>query len=187
VTAVVGGRRLQVEPLARRVLDGVVRPAEETRRVVDVGLLLWCEDERPLRGLAGFVDWRAHGRLSSMIRSGLCTGRSGESVLIPVGRNFPMRRLVLHGLGRSTDLTVGRATERARAAAEVALRMQPRDVLVGLPGSVGDRDLIEALFAGLTAAAGVTQVGCPWWVVVEERHVNRLRRLLEGPPRAAES
>src|SRR5690606_32010201 len=28
--------------------------------------------------------------------------------------------------------------------------------------------------------------GCRWWVVADPRHEARLRRLLEGPPRAAE-
>jgi hypothetical protein len=177
---------LSVEPLSRRVLDGVA-PAGDERRRVDVGLLLWCEDERPLRGLAGFVDWRRHGELSRMIRSGWCTGRAGESTMLPVREHLPMRRMLLHGLGPSSGLGASQAADGARRAVEVVLRLNPRDVLFALPGGVVDRERIEALFNGMLGALQSASVGVPWWVIAEERHTARLRRLLEGPPRAAES
>lgn len=180
------GPVLQVEPLSRRVLDGVGAAGDDRRRI-DVGIMLWCQDERPLRGLAGFVDWRRHGELSRMIRSGWCTGRAGESLMLPVDDHLPMQRMLLHGLGPSKDLDATAASEGARRAVEVVLRLKPRDVLFALPGAVGDRDRTEALFGGMLGALGGARPQVPWWVVAEERHIVRLRRLLEGPPRAAQS
>ena len=47
--------------------------------------LFVSEDERPLTGLAGLVDWRLSGRLSRMIRAGLVIGAAGEALLTPPG------------------------------------------------------------------------------------------------------
>jgi hypothetical protein len=100
-----------------------------------------------------------------------------------------MRRLVLHGLGPSSSLTESHVAEGARRAVAVAQGLSPVDVLLGFPGIPGDRDRIEALFGALVGAlhASDATAGVPWWVVADERHIMRLRRILEGPPRAAES
>jgi hypothetical protein len=193
---------LSVESLSRQVLDGVGAVGDERRRV-DVGMILWCQDERPLRGLAGYVDWRRHGSLSNMVRSGWCSGSAGESVMLPASDDLPMHRMVLHGLGLGRELDASSAIERAKAAVQVVEQLEPRDVLLAFPGSIVDRDLIDALFTGVSAGLGLSSKTSrapgeggastsspsivPWWVVVEDRDTVRLRRLLEGPPRAAES
>lgn len=60
------------------------------------------ENERPLRGLAGILDWRFQGVISACIRSGAITGKPGECIFMPVvknGRNF---KIILTGAGKST-------------------------------------------------------------------------------------
>jgi hypothetical protein len=61
------------------------------------------EEERPLTGLAGLVDWRLSGRLSRMIRSGLLTGAPGEALLTPPGARLAFEKLFLFGTGTSRD------------------------------------------------------------------------------------
>ncbi|MFL5294399.1 MAG: M17 family peptidase N-terminal domain-containing protein [Myxococcales bacterium] len=61
------------------------------------------EEERPLTGLAGLVDWRLSGRLSRMIRSGLLTGVAGEAILAPPGSRLSFEKLFLFGTGTSRD------------------------------------------------------------------------------------
>ncbi|HVI22001.1 MAG TPA: M17 family peptidase N-terminal domain-containing protein, partial [Myxococcales bacterium] len=61
------------------------------------------EEERPLTGLAGLVDWRLSGRLSRMIRSGLLTGAAGEAILAPPGSRLSFEKLFLFGTGTSRD------------------------------------------------------------------------------------
>ena len=73
--------------------------------------------------------------------------------------------------------------------------LRPQSVVIGLPTACAERDVLESLFLGLlrgiedSAAeepeAVLTTPTHPWWVVVDERHVARLRRLLDGPLRAA--
>ena len=49
-------------------------------------LALIPEDERPLRGDAGLVDWRLCGLISKHLRSGYVTGQLGEAVCqLPFG------------------------------------------------------------------------------------------------------
>jgi hypothetical protein len=259
---------IAVAPLSRALLDGVDDGSGGPRRRVDLAVLPCFEDERPLQGLAGLVDWRTGGSLSVLLRAGFCTGAAGEAVLLPGRRTLPMERLVLLGLGpsRAFDRAAAEATgERLVALVE---GLAPRDVLVAMPGRAPERAVVEAVFDGLTRALALRSsprrdaeaqraakaVGdessgpvlvqtprppapshdgtvaprpvlasapaeedprvprqavadvvslegpvrdpapadsgdlgvCRWWVVADPRHEARLRRLLDGPPRAAE-
>ena len=50
---------------------------------VDTVCLFVSEDERPLGGAAGFVDWRLCGQLSRLLVDGFFKGTRGESLLLP--------------------------------------------------------------------------------------------------------
>ena len=51
------------------------------------GLVVACyEDERPLQGLAGILDWRFQGAFSRCLLSGALTGKAGECVYMPLTR-----------------------------------------------------------------------------------------------------
>jgi hypothetical protein len=197
---------LRVEPLARTLLEGVVDPDDEggRRMRVDVGLVPCFEDERPLQGLAGYIDWRSCGMLSRLVRSGWCTGRQGESLLMPTRVGLPVERLVIMGLGSSQSITPTTAATAIGAIVDVAHRLRPRSVLVAMPGLLQEREVVEAVFTGLARALahgplpevepddtdrenGSGADPYRWWVVADERHVARLQRLLGGPPRAAGS
>jgi hypothetical protein len=213
---------LRIERLSRALFDGVAVHEGEPRARVDLGVFAFFADERPLRGLAALVDWRTAGALSAMLRRGFATGRAHELVLLPGRHDLPSERIVLLGLGPRGDLDLDGARRAALDMVAMALRLHPRDVLFALPSGGEERELAEALLAGVvtglggelpTAAEG-TEVDadppiagtwtsadagppvphadedaevCRWWVVADERHAGRLRRLLEGPPRAADS
>ena len=140
---------LLVEPLHRSILGGVMDPSEGRRVRVDLGVLPVFEDERPLQGLAAFLDWRSGGALTSLVRSGWWSGRAGESVLLPGRRDHPVRRLVLVGLGRRADMSDEQARQAVGRATQVARRLCPEDVLFAMPGGLDERDRVEAAFAGL--------------------------------------
>ena len=188
---------LRVEPLHRGILDGVEDPDEEGNRlVVDVGIIPWFLDERPLQGLSGYIDWRSSGMLTALIRRGFCRGDAQESVLLPAPLGLPVRRIVLVGFGDARSFSESDAREAAARAVRIANRLRPRDVMFAMPGWLQERDLVEAVFSGLTQAlrrgdgrspgsAEAPSLPQRWWVVTDPRHVARLRRLLEGPPRAA--
>ncbi len=142
---------LRIEALGRALFDGV-DVGEGVRRRVDLGVLLHCEDERPLRGLAALVDWRCSGALSGLLRSGFCTGEPGESVLLPGRRDLPAERWLLFGMGRQDALDPTRAKALAERAVACALKLRPRDVLLALPGGNEERELAEAMLSAIVAA-----------------------------------
>lgn len=202
---------------------------EPTRTPLDVGVLPVFSDERPLTGLAAFLDWRASGKLSALLRRQWWTGAFGECVLVPAGRTLPVRRIVLFGLGASTRFDTERAGKAASAIVGVVARLAPREVLFAMPGRGQERAVIETIFQAALASmcarvepsdlasgaavregsvsdgavldrarpvqdvtaergsnsARAAEATCTWWVIADPRHVARLRRVLEGPPRAA--
>jgi hypothetical protein len=61
------------------------------------------QDERPLKGTSGLIDWRLNGMLSHLLKEGKMTGEWQETTLIPsLGRVIPQLILLL-GLGKVRD------------------------------------------------------------------------------------
>jgi hypothetical protein len=68
--------------------------------------LLACgvfEDERPARGTAGLIDWRMVSAISRHMAAGRITGRLGEVVMLPGKPRLPFDKVVLFGLGDSSN------------------------------------------------------------------------------------
>src|SRR5437868_2829832 len=57
------------------------------------------ENERPLRGLAGLVDWRLAGGLSKHLRSGFVTGRQEDALLTMPGPRVAFQKVFIFGTG----------------------------------------------------------------------------------------
>jgi hypothetical protein len=93
------------------------------------------EDERPLRGNAGFVDWRLGGELSRQLQSGFASGQTGEALLLPSQRPFAAARILLFGLGPAES--TGRVLQRAFAVgAAKLLGLRTPLALLALPAAV---------------------------------------------------
>lgn len=60
--------------------------------------------------------------------------------------------------------------------------------MLAMPGKGQERAIVEAVFdaalSTLNTSGGVGDTA-QWWVIADPRHVARLRRVLDGPPRAA--
>jgi len=70
------------------------------------GLCLWVRvDERPLRGLASFVDWRLCGYLSQLLKTSFFCGEPEEALLLAGGGCIPCRRIFVWGLGGAKEWT----------------------------------------------------------------------------------
>ena len=66
------------------------------------GIVATCyANERPLRGLAGLLDWRFGGMISDCIRKGIITGAVGECVYLPVKKRQKSYHLFLVGCGHT--------------------------------------------------------------------------------------
>jgi len=94
------------------------------------------EDERPLSGAIGLIDWRLSGFVSRLILRGRISGRAGESVLVPARPRLSFEKLFLLGLGprsRFDEKVLSDATSRMLGTLTQA---RVRASVLVLPGRV---------------------------------------------------
>ena len=71
---------------------------------VDGLVISLTTDERPLPGLAGFLDWRLCGEVSRFLLDNQFTGELGEKVLSIASGRIPAKRIFYIGWGSSKDI-----------------------------------------------------------------------------------
>ena len=91
-------------------------------------------DERPLRGLAGLVDWRVCGKLSGWFLSEFATGEVNDRVLYPSQGRLSHPLMLLIGLGPRAQHRTDRAHAMAEEAACVVADLGVTQMTCGLFG-----------------------------------------------------
>jgi hypothetical protein len=125
---------------------------------------IW-QDEWPMLGLAGLVDWRLAGRLSDLAKRGFLTGAADEIVLMPARPGLPFEKLLVLGLGKKSDFRDETVTRVARRLLQTLEGLQIRKAVVELPGRA-DRSIAPERAAQLVrAAVGESDVHDAWWLV----------------------
>ena len=97
------------------------------------------ENEQPPLGVTGLIDWRLNGFLSRMILRGALKGRAGESILVPLQRRLPARRLLLLGLGRPEQFHLADVRRVAEHVGRVISHLGTVDVSLALPSARDER------------------------------------------------
>ena len=116
---------------------------------VDTLCLFVAEDERPLQGLSGFIDWRLCGGLSRVLQAKFFTGAADDQLLFPVAGRLPMTRLFAVGLGKSSKHLDSAALASAlTAAGKMLSRAKIAAVAIEVPGTGSISD--EARAAAFT-------------------------------------
>ena len=113
---------------------------------VDALCLFVGEDDRPLPGSAGYVDWRLCGALSRVLQSGFFVGAREDSLLLPTDGRFSVPRVFVMGLGQRRALEAGALGEALAAAGRVLTRARVEAVALELPGagSLGEAARVSA-------------------------------------------
>ena len=93
------------------------------------------EDDRPLRGAAGFLDWRLCGSLSRVLVSGFFVGAPGDALLLPTLGRIAIPRVFAIGLGASQSLTEASLQSALQTAAGVLAKARVEAVALELPGA----------------------------------------------------
>jgi len=121
-------------------------------------LLLLPEDERPLRGDAGWVDWRLCGQISRRLLVGDLTGKLGEAALLPGREPLRATRLLLLGVGPCAGLVDGSLSRILKDAATRLRELRTRSALLVLPAGIDlehcTLPLLTGLILGLAADPG---------------------------------
>ena len=92
-----------------------------------------AENERPLVGAAGFLDWRMSGRLSRLLKSAFFTGAAEDQLLVTTEGALPIPRVFAVGMGRTGILQRERVDALLERAAEILNRAGIREVALELP------------------------------------------------------
>jgi hypothetical protein len=114
--------KIEVADLGLAALDAL----EADALAVPVG------PERPLRGLAGFADWRLCGAISRSVSEGLFVPETVEALLLPSGGRLPVPRVFCFGLGDG-PLDGPRFSEAARRVCGALARAGSRTFATALP------------------------------------------------------
>lgn len=124
---------------------------------------IW-EDEWPMLGLAGLVDWRLAGRLSDLAKKGFLTGKSDEVLMMPVRPQLPFEKLLVLGLGKKADFADDAVTKAAKRLLQTLEGLQIRKAVVELPGRA-DKSIPAERAAQLVRSAIEENVHDAWWLV----------------------
>lgn len=139
---------------------------------------IWS-DERPIRGLAGLLDWRLGGRLSTLVKSGFLGGELGESLLMPGRPHVSFEKVLVVGLGARTGFG-DRAFRQSFAAIASALDgMRVRRAVIELPGRAGaaiePENAITLALDCLDSLAESSEHEA-WWLVEDETSQRRVEK-----------
>ncbi len=90
---------------------------------LETGALIvgFFEDVRPLKGLAGELDWLLCGALSSLIIKNKLRGALGELALLTTRSKVPASKIFMLGLGPRGGVSAETLRKAAQAAAAAAV------------------------------------------------------------------
>jgi hypothetical protein len=111
------------------------------------------EDERPLKGSSGWIDWRLNGLLSRFLIEKRLTGHWKEAMLIPSQGRVTPRMIILLGLGRVNEYSYLRLREICPYVLDTLKRLKASDVCLSFPYeenyNVNCGKLVEVLIEGI--------------------------------------
>lgn len=117
-------------------LDLILFEAPAVQVACDTLVVPLPSDERPLRGEAGWVDWRVCGAISRQLAVGFVGGTRGEATLLPAPPPLAAARILIVGMGKVSQLE-GRALHRVFCViGEKLIDLRSDLALLALPGAV---------------------------------------------------
>ncbi len=123
----------------------------------DALIVGFFEDVRPLKGLAGELDWLLCGSLSNLILSHKLRGSLGDVALLTSRGKIPAQKIFMVGLGPARSLSPASLRRAARTAASSALNAgATKAALEYFPpaAAVPNDATVHALRDGLMDGAG---------------------------------
>jgi hypothetical protein len=164
----------------------------ELRRIDDANVELCActiwSDQRPMRGLAGLLDWRLGGRLSALLKSQFMHGDLDEALLVPGKPHLSFDKVLVVGLGARSAFGDGTFRGSLLRIARALEGMRVRRAVVELPGrSAGAIEPEDAITLALDCL-GNSPDHDAWWLVedavsqrrVVERATEERRRVRMG-------
>jgi hypothetical protein len=142
-------------------MDVILSTEEPDVQKCDVLITGFFQDERPLKGSSGWMDWRLNGILSRFLIEKRLTGDWQEKFLIPSqGRVMP-RMILLLGLGKVREYSYLRLRELSPYILEILKKLNTSNICLSLPYEEGCNvdcgKLIEVLIEGIADCLDLDQ------------------------------
>jgi len=119
------------------------------------------QDERPLKGSSGWVDWRLNGMLSRFLIEKRLTGDWKETTLIPSQRRIIPRMILLFGLGRVREYSYLRLRESSSYLIAILKKLNFSNICLSFPYeesyNVDCGKLTEVLIEGIADSLDLSQ------------------------------
>jgi cytosol aminopeptidase family protein len=130
--------------------------------------LLACSvwrDQRPMRGVAGLLDWRLAGALSRLARKGFLAGELGEVVFVQGRPRLCFEKVLVFGLGARSGFGEGTFRQCLSHVLRALGGLKVRRAVVELPGRADG--LLEAERARelVLECLGDSETHDVWWLV----------------------
>lgn len=90
-------------------------------------VLPFFADERPIKGLSGFADWRMNGKISRDLQANRVLGDLQEVVLIPSAHRLKAQNLLLLGLGLQNEFSKVIFFQALLRLSQLILKSKPQD------------------------------------------------------------
>jgi len=110
----------------------------------DILVLGVFSDQRPLRGLAGYLDWRMHGRLSRLLQDNFLSGGPEDCLLSNTNGRIGIDRLLVVGMGPGKKLDVGTFGAAMKTIRKTLNGMKPASLAMAVPGWEKEEQVYEA-------------------------------------------
>jgi Cytosol aminopeptidase family, N-terminal domain len=122
----------------------------------DALIVGFYEDVRPLKGIAGELDWLLCGSLSLLLLSKKLRGSLGDLALVTSQGKVPVQKIFMVGLGSRSGMTQTTLKSAARNAATCAVGAGVRSAAIEyFPSSDMQHDAgVSAMYHGLNEGAG---------------------------------
>lgn len=128
---------------------------------VDALCVFIADDDRPLGGAAGYLDWRMCGALSRVLQQGFFKGDRGDQLLMPTRGGVSPGKLFAVGAGNSKSLDAGTLGLLLESSALMLKKAGVTSVALSLPKCAVDEatraDVVKQRFAP-SFAPGITTV-----------------------------
>ncbi len=102
---------------------------------VDALVLMPFADDQPLKGTAGFCDWRLNGRLSRIIQSGSFTAKPLEVLLTNTQGKIGTERIFLFGQGMRKEMDLEVFEKRIQEVLATIKKARINSYALELPGT----------------------------------------------------
>jgi hypothetical protein len=110
-------------------------------------------DEKPPRGICGFIDWRLNGMISREIKQGRISGEFAEKIVIPLPRRIGAEILLLFGLGNISEINYDKLYNAAYAITKSVDGMALNSFAFELYGegrsNLVTSNIVEAMITGI--------------------------------------